>query len=40
MNIKTVSVVGLGTLGTQLAIQAAAYGHEVHGFDADPAICG
>ena len=33
MNIKTVTVVGLGTLGTQLAIQAAAYGYEVHGFD-------
>ena len=36
MNIKTVAVVGLGTLGTQLAIQAAAYGHEVHGFDPEP----
>lgn len=36
MNIKTVSVVGLGTLGTQLAIQAAAYGYEVHGFDPVP----
>jgi 3-hydroxybutyryl-CoA dehydrogenase len=36
MNIKIVSVVGLGTLGTQIAIQAAAYGHEVHGFDPEP----
>ncbi|MEO7953735.1 MAG: 3-hydroxyacyl-CoA dehydrogenase NAD-binding domain-containing protein [Polaromonas sp.] len=36
MNIKTVSVVGLGTLGTQLAIQAAAYGYHVHGFDPQP----
>lgn len=40
MNIKTVSVVGLGALRMQLAIQAAACEHEVRGFDPDPAICG
>ncbi len=30
--IRRVTVVGLGTLGTQIAIQAAAYGYEVSGF--------
>ena len=33
--IKKVGVVGLGTLGTQIAIQAAAYGYEVSAFDPD-----
>ena len=31
-SIRRVTVVGLGTLGTQIAIQAAAYGYEVSGF--------
>ena len=35
MNIRHIAVVGLGTLGTQIAIQAAAYGHRVSGFDPD-----
>ena len=35
MNIRNIAVVGLGTLGTQIAIQAAAYGHRVSGFDPD-----
>ena len=34
--IEKVSVVGLGTLGTQIAIQAAAYGYAVCGFDPEP----
>jgi 3-hydroxybutyryl-CoA dehydrogenase len=34
--IEKVSVVGLGTLGTQIAIQAAAYGYAVCGFDPAP----
>ena len=33
--IENISVVGLGTLGTQIAIQAAAYGYNVDGFDPD-----
>lgn len=33
--IKKVAVVGMGTLGTQIAVQAAAYGYEAHGFDPD-----
>ena len=36
MNVLNITVVGLGTLGTQIAIQAAAYGHRVSGFDPDP----
>ncbi|MEO8835423.1 MAG: 3-hydroxyacyl-CoA dehydrogenase NAD-binding domain-containing protein, partial [Caldimonas sp.] len=35
MNVRNIAVVGLGTLGTQIAIQAAAYGHRVSGFDPD-----
>ena len=35
MNTRNVTVVGLGMLGTQIAIQAAAYGHRVCGFDPD-----
>jgi 3-hydroxybutyryl-CoA dehydrogenase len=38
MNIKNISVIGLGTLGTQIAVQAAAYGYNVRGYDQDPAI--
>jgi 3-hydroxybutyryl-CoA dehydrogenase len=34
--IEQISVVGLGTLGTQIAIQAAAYGYAVRGFDPEP----
>ena len=34
--IEKISVVGLGTLGTQIAIQAAAYGFSVCGFDPEP----
>ena len=37
MTIHNISVVGLGTLGTQVAIQAAAYGYRVSGFDPDRA---
>ncbi|MGA8051613.1 MAG: 3-hydroxyacyl-CoA dehydrogenase NAD-binding domain-containing protein [Burkholderiales bacterium] len=36
--IEKVGVVGLGTLGTQIAIQAAAYGYEVSGYDPDPSM--
>lgn len=36
--IEKVSVVGLGTLGTQIAIQAAAYGYAVCGFDPEPSV--
>ena len=35
MHIKKVSVISLGTLGTQIAIQAASYGYEVRGYDQD-----
>ncbi len=38
MEIKKISVIGLGTLGTQIAIQAAYYGYEVRGYDQDPQI--
>lgn len=31
--IETVAVIGLGTLGSQIAMQAAAYGFDVAGFD-------
>jgi 3-hydroxybutyryl-CoA dehydrogenase len=34
--IKTVSVIGLGTLGTQIAIQVAYHGYTVHAYDQDP----
>ena len=36
--IKKVAVIGTGTLGTQIAIQAAYYGYEVRAYDEDPAI--
>ena len=35
MKPQNITVIGLGTLGTQIAIQAAAYGHRVCGFDPD-----
>jgi 3-hydroxyacyl-CoA dehydrogenase len=35
MKPQNIAVIGLGTLGTQVAIQAAAYGHRVAGFDPD-----
>jgi 3-hydroxybutyryl-CoA dehydrogenase len=38
MEIKRISVIGLGTLGTQIAIQTAYYGYEVRGYDQDPQI--
>ncbi|HYB20691.1 MAG TPA: 3-hydroxyacyl-CoA dehydrogenase NAD-binding domain-containing protein [Thermodesulfobacteriota bacterium] len=38
MGIKKVSVIGLGTLGAQIAIQAAYYGYEVKGYDQDSEI--
>jgi 3-hydroxybutyryl-CoA dehydrogenase len=38
MAIKRISIIGLGTLGTQIAIQAAGYGCEVKGYDQDPAV--
>lgn len=34
--IKKVAVVGLGTLGSQIALQSAAYGYQVTGFDPTP----
>jgi 3-hydroxybutyryl-CoA dehydrogenase len=34
--IKNVTVIGLGTLGSQIAMQAAAYGHQVTAFDPNP----
>lgn len=34
--IKNVTVVGTGTLGTQIAIQCASYGYEVKAYDQDP----
>jgi 3-hydroxybutyryl-CoA dehydrogenase len=36
--MKSISVVGLGTLGTQIAIQAAAYGYDVSGFDPEAGV--
>ncbi|MCX7634859.1 MAG: 3-hydroxyacyl-CoA dehydrogenase NAD-binding domain-containing protein, partial [Syntrophales bacterium] len=36
MNLKNIAVIGLGTLGTQIAVQAAAYGCNVKGYDQDP----
>jgi len=36
--IRKVSVIGTGTLGTQIAIQAASYGYEVKVYDLDPEI--
>jgi 3-hydroxybutyryl-CoA dehydrogenase len=38
MSIKKVSIIGLGTLGTQISIQAAYYGYEVRGYDQDAEI--
>ncbi len=38
MGIKKISVIGLGTLGAQIAIQSAYYGYEVKGYDQDPEI--
>jgi 3-hydroxybutyryl-CoA dehydrogenase len=38
--IRRVTVIGMGTLGTQIAIQAAAYGYEVSGFARNPAVFG
>ncbi|MCF8082599.1 MAG: 3-hydroxyacyl-CoA dehydrogenase family protein [Deltaproteobacteria bacterium] len=34
--IDSVAVVGLGTLGVQIALQAAAMGYDVRGYDPDP----
>lgn len=36
--IQKIAVVGLGTLGTQIAIQAACYGYSVRGYDQVPEI--
>ncbi len=38
MDIRNIAVIGLGTLGTQIAVQAAAYGYNVKGYDQDPEI--
>ena len=38
MGIQRVAQIGLGTLGTQIAIQAAYYGYEVRGYDQDSQI--
>jgi 3-hydroxybutyryl-CoA dehydrogenase len=34
--IRSITVVGLGTLGTQIAIQASAYGYDVSGYARNP----
>jgi 3-hydroxybutyryl-CoA dehydrogenase len=34
--IRKVSIIGVGTLGTQIATQAASYGYEVRAYDKDP----
>lgn len=34
--IRKVAVIGVGTLGTQIAVQAASYGFEVKAYDQDP----
>ena len=34
--IKKVAVIGTGTLGAQIAVQAASYGYDVKSFDLDP----
>ncbi len=36
--IGKLAVIGLGTLGTQIAIQAAYHGCSVRGYDQDPEI--
>lgn len=36
--IKKVAVIGTGTLGTQIAMQAASYGYDVQVYDQDPEI--
>jgi len=36
--IKKVAVIGTGTLGTQIAIQAAYYGYEVGAYDEAPGV--
>ena len=36
--IKKVVVIGTGTLGTQIAIQAAYYGYQVRAYDEDPEV--
>jgi 3-hydroxybutyryl-CoA dehydrogenase len=38
MGIQRIATIGLGTLGAQIAIQAAYYGYEVRGHDQDPEI--
>jgi 3-hydroxybutyryl-CoA dehydrogenase len=38
MDMKNVTVVGLGTLGTQISIQAAYYGYHVTAYDQDPEV--
>jgi 3-hydroxybutyryl-CoA dehydrogenase len=37
-HINNVAMIGTGTLGTQIAIQAAYYGYEVRAYDEDPEI--
>lgn len=39
-SIRRVTVIGMGTLGTQIAIQASAYGYEVAGFARNPGVFG
>ena len=38
MDIRKVSVIGLGTLGTQISIQAACYGYDVTAYDQDAQV--
>ena len=40
INIKKVAVIGMGTLGAQIALQTADKGYQVFGFDPDPSIFG
>lgn len=38
MDIRKVSVIGLGTMGTQISIQAACYGYDVTAYDPDAQV--
>jgi 3-hydroxyacyl-CoA dehydrogenase len=37
-SISTVDIIGSGTMGTQIAIQAACYGYDVKSYDTDSQI--
>ena len=38
IKIKKVGLIGVGTMGTQIAIQASAYGYDMNVYDQDPEI--